>query len=151
MMGQRLKFGTKTLKKLDIGNIVSVQNQTGPRAKKWDKTGVIVETLPYDQYRIKMDGSGQVTLRNRQFIRKLSNGTSNDSNDSGSHAETKQSPVENKATDEATQPLQSEVVCGHLSCGPEDQWTKVTPRGRRRRGVRDASANLLCSSASYCS
>ena len=150
MMGQRLKFGTKTLNKLAIGNIVSVQNQTGPRAKKWDKTGVIVETLPYDQYRIKMDGSGQVTLRNRQFIRKLANGTSTDSNDSASHDKTQtQSATENKAADQATQPLQSEVVCGHLSCGPDDQWTKVTPRGRGRRGVRDTTASPVCSTASY--
>ena len=140
MMGQRLKFGTKTLKKLEVGNIVSVQNQTGPRAKKWDKTGVIVETLPYDQYRIKMDGSGQVTLRNRQFIRKLANGTSIDSNDSANAETQTQSLAKNEDADQATQP---QVVCGHLSCGPEDQdqWTKVTSRGRRRRGVRDNAAN----------
>ena len=140
MMGQRLKFGTKTLKKLEVGNIVSVQNQTGPRAKKWDKTGVIVETLPYDQYRIKMDGSGQVTLRNRQFIRKLANGMSIDSNDSANAETQTQSLAKNEDADQATQPL---VVCGHLSCGPEDQdqWTKVTSRGRRRRGVRDNAAN----------
>ena len=53
-MGERLKFGTKVLSKLTVGNLVSVQNQVGPRAEKWDKTGVIVEVLPYDQYRIKM-------------------------------------------------------------------------------------------------
>ena len=59
---------------LEVGDLVSVQNQTGPRAKKWDKTGVVVETKPNDQYRIKIDGSGQVTLRNRQFLRKISQG-----------------------------------------------------------------------------
>ena len=51
---------------------MSIQNQAGPRAKKWDKTGVIVETRDHDQYRVKVDGSGQTTLRNRQFLRKLS-------------------------------------------------------------------------------
>ena len=56
---------------MKIGNIVSLQNQAGPRAKKWDKTGVIIEVLPFDQYRIRVDGSGRVTLRNRQFLRRL--------------------------------------------------------------------------------
>ena len=75
-MGDRLTRGTKQLGKLTIGDIVSVQNQVGPRPKKWDRTGTIVETLPYDQYRVKMDGSGQTTLRNRQFIRFLGHDSS---------------------------------------------------------------------------
>ena len=70
--GERLTRGTKTLPALEVGDIVSVQNQTGPRAKKWDKTGVVVEIMGHDQYRVKVDGSGQTTLRNRQFLRKLS-------------------------------------------------------------------------------
>ena len=70
--GERWARGTKTLQSLEVGDIVSVQNQAGPRAKKWDKTGVIVETRDHDQYRVKVDGSGQTTLRNRQFLRKLS-------------------------------------------------------------------------------
>ena len=43
---------------------------------KWDRTGVVVEVLPYDQYRVKVDGSGRVSLRNRQFLRKLGEGDS---------------------------------------------------------------------------
>ena len=70
-MGKRLKFGTKKLAKLSAGDIVAIQNQTGNRAKKWDKTGLVVEALPYDQYRVKADGSGIVTLRNRQYLRKI--------------------------------------------------------------------------------
>ena len=69
--GERLTRGTKTLPSLQVGDLVSVQNQAGPRAKKWDKTGVVVETLEHDQYRVKVDGSGQTTLRNRQFLRKF--------------------------------------------------------------------------------
>ena len=94
VMGERLKFGTKVLSKLTVGNLVSVQNQVGPRAKKWDKTGVIVEGLPYDQYRIKMDGSGQVTLRNCQFIRRIGHGPTHDA---------------------ATQPLPPAAGCGYLA------------------------------------
>ena len=77
ILGERLKLGTKCLAKLEPGNIVSIQNQAGPRAKKWDKTGVIVEVLKNDQYRVKVDGSGRVTLRNWQFLRKLGQGDLN--------------------------------------------------------------------------
>ena len=45
-----------------------------PSQDKWDRTGVVVEVLPYDQYRVKVDGSGRVSLRNRQFLRKLGEG-----------------------------------------------------------------------------
>ena len=64
---------------------------------------------------------------------------STDSNDSSSAETQTQSLAKNEDADLATQP---KVVCGHLSCGPEDQWTKVTSKGRRRRGVRDNAANL---------
>ena len=38
---------------------------------KWNRSGKIVEALPNRQYRIRMDGSGRVTLRNRRFLKKL--------------------------------------------------------------------------------
>ncbi|XP_014670775.1 PREDICTED: uncharacterized protein K02A2.6-like [Priapulus caudatus] len=50
---------------------VRIQNQTGPHPNKWDKTGSIVEVRQHDQYAIKIDGSGRVTLRNRKFLRKF--------------------------------------------------------------------------------
>ena len=37
----------------------------------WDRSGIIVETLGNQQYSVKMDGSGRVSLRNRQFLRKI--------------------------------------------------------------------------------
>ena len=36
-----------------------------------DRSGIIAENLGYQQYTIKMDGSGRVSLRNRQFLRKI--------------------------------------------------------------------------------
>ena len=47
-----------------------VQNQTGQHPRKWDKTGRIVEVRQFDQYVVKVDGSGRVTLRNRKFLRR---------------------------------------------------------------------------------
>ena len=49
---------------------VFVQNQNGPHPTKWDRSGVIVECRDYDQYLVKLDGTGQLTLRNRRFLRK---------------------------------------------------------------------------------
>ena len=57
---------------LQIGDSVSVQNQAGTRPNKWNCTGIISEVLPYRQYRVIMDGSRRVTLRNRRFLRKIS-------------------------------------------------------------------------------
>ena len=34
-------------------------------------TGKVVEKLPHCQYRVKIDSSNQVTLRNRGFLRKI--------------------------------------------------------------------------------
>ena len=67
---EKLSQGTKNLPSLEIADKVRVQNQHGPNPLKWDKTGIVVEKKDYDQYIVKMDGSGRVTLRNRKFLRK---------------------------------------------------------------------------------
>ena len=48
-----------------------IQNQhgAGKIARKWDKTGLVLEDMGYNKYRIKVDGSGRVTDRNRQYLR----------------------------------------------------------------------------------
>jgi len=51
---------------------VAMQNQVGQHKCKWDRTGVITEVLPNRQYRILIDGSRRLTLRNRRFLRKIS-------------------------------------------------------------------------------
>ena len=42
-----------------------LQNQVGPHPLKWDKTGRVIEVRQFDQYVVRVDGSGRVTLRNR--------------------------------------------------------------------------------------
>jgi len=56
---------------LASGDRVFIQNQHGVDPNKWDKSGVVIERKEYDQYLIKVDGSGRVTLRNRRFLRKF--------------------------------------------------------------------------------
>ena len=69
--GAVLTEHTKVLRSLSMSDIVLVQNQAGRRGKKWDKTGVVIEVLDHDQYRIRMDGTGRPTLRNRRFLKPI--------------------------------------------------------------------------------
>ena len=69
--GAVLTEHTKVLKPLSMSDVVLVQNQAGRRGKKWDRTGVVIEVLDHDQYRIKMDGSGRPSLRNRRFLKPI--------------------------------------------------------------------------------
>ena len=62
---------TRSLKPLDVGDHVYVQNVVGNNPLKWERTGIVVEILPYRQYNIKLDGSGRITLRNRRHLRKF--------------------------------------------------------------------------------
>ena len=67
---ERLTEHTVQLPPLKVGDTVRVQNQTGPNPNKWDKSGIIIEVRQFNQYVVRVDGSGRVTLRNRRFLRK---------------------------------------------------------------------------------
>ncbi len=69
-VAERLAEHTKQLPPLVVGDLVRIQNQTGPEPLKWDKTGTVIEVRQFDQYVVRVDGSGRVTLRNRKFLRK---------------------------------------------------------------------------------
>ena len=47
-------------------NVLLLTNDRNPR---WDATGVIVECLPFRKYKIRLNGSGRVVIRNRRFLR----------------------------------------------------------------------------------
>ena len=68
---ERLAEHTRRLPPLKVGDHVYVQNQVGNYPRKWDRSGVVVEVKGFDQYNIKVDGSGRLTLRNRKFLRKF--------------------------------------------------------------------------------
>ena len=67
---ERWSEHTKPLPPLAVGDTVRIQNQTGNHPLKWDNTGLVVEVRQHDQYIVRVDGSGRVTLRNRRFLRK---------------------------------------------------------------------------------
>ena len=66
---ESLRAHSRPLRPLALGERVFLQNQQGPNPTKWDRSGVVVDSLDHDQYRVKVDGSGRLTLRNRRFLR----------------------------------------------------------------------------------
>ena len=66
---ESLSAHSRPLRPLLVGERVFIQNQRGTNPNKWDKSGTIVEVLEHDQYLVKVDGSGRLTLRNRRFLR----------------------------------------------------------------------------------
>ena len=68
---EKLNEHSRNLENLSVGDHCFVQNQTGNYPKRWDRTGAIVEVNPHDQYTVKIDGSGRLTVRNRRFLRRF--------------------------------------------------------------------------------
>ena len=62
---------TKKVNELKVGESLLVLNQMGRHARKWDSLSVVVELLPFQQYQVKLDKLGQVSLRNRRLIGKM--------------------------------------------------------------------------------
>ena len=67
---ENLNAKAKHLTPLSPGDRVFVQNQHGSHPTKWDRSGVIMESQGNDQYLVKIDGSGRLTIRNRRFLRR---------------------------------------------------------------------------------
>lgn len=68
---ETLNEHSRNLKKMSVGDRCFVQNQTGNNPNRWDRTGLVVESHPNDQYTVKIDGSGRLTSRNRRFLRQF--------------------------------------------------------------------------------
>ena len=113
---------TKVLAPLSIGQVVLVQNQSGNNPLRWDRSGQVVEVLPFDQYRIKMDGTGRSSLRNRKFLRAITPFSQNAreilqplptsamDTDPGTDHESESDPALPVQSDETTQAAASSVV-----------------------------------------
>ena len=47
------------------------QDKSSGRPLKWDRQGTVIACKQHDQYLVKVQGSGKLTLRNRRFLRKF--------------------------------------------------------------------------------
>ena len=63
--------GSRQQKPLRVGHEVAIQNLAGNYPLKWDRTGLVIEVLGNDQYQVKVDGTGRVTLRNRKHLKPI--------------------------------------------------------------------------------
>ena len=66
---EKLNSHARQLPQLQAGERVFIQNQKGTHPNKWDRSGVVLESLGHDQYSVKVDGTGRITKRNRRFLR----------------------------------------------------------------------------------
>ena len=71
-MQERLSRGPRQLPPIHPGDQVQLQDQHGNTPRQWSKTSVVVEAGGFDSYLISLDGSRQLTKRNRKFLRKIS-------------------------------------------------------------------------------
>ena len=62
---------TRHQRQLIIGDRVSVQNLLGNKPLRWDRTGLVVQVRQFDQYGVKIDGTGRITFRNRKHLRPI--------------------------------------------------------------------------------
>ena len=67
----QLSTGTKQLSPLKTGDTVMVQDMSGQKPGKWTKTGQVIEVEDFDSYLVKINGSNNVTKRNRRYLRKI--------------------------------------------------------------------------------
>jgi hypothetical protein len=68
---ERWNEHTRKLPPLKVGDHVYIQNLVGNHPRRWERTGTVIEVRQYHQYVIRVDGTGRVTLRNRQHLRKF--------------------------------------------------------------------------------
>ena len=68
---ESLNQHARPLTPLQVGDKVFVQNQAGNQPRRWDRNGIVMEVKDFDQYVVRISGSGRLTLRNRQFLRKF--------------------------------------------------------------------------------
>ena len=99
---EALKTHSRPLRSLAVGEHVFLQNQRGIAPNKWDRSGAVLESLDHDQYKVKVDGSGRLTLRNRHFLRAYTPATPSIQSDP-----TTSSPTPSPRDNSPTHPLQT--------------------------------------------
>ena len=69
---EQLSSTSRPLQPLKVGDNVAIQDKTMPgKAGKWTKTGVITDSLGFQSYEVKVDGSNLLTTRHRTHLRKI--------------------------------------------------------------------------------
>ena len=82
-VSEKYDRGAKALTPLREGQRVRIQD---PTTREWSRSGTILEVGKYRQYKVRLDGSGRPSLRNRRHLKELTD------HDPHSHSETASTP-----------------------------------------------------------
>ena len=131
---EKLNLNARDLKKLAVGDRCMVQNQFGNHPKKWDRSGTVVEVLPFNQYTVRIDGSQRVTKRNWKYLRGYTPATvmiRNSASSSGTPAKQPLSPTSCTVDDipVPTSDLSHEQVLDGPSLSPSIGDTHYVAKG----------------------
>lgn len=70
-MQQKMSQHSRNQSQLQPGDHVFIQDQHGNTPKQWNRTGVVIEVGPHHSYQVSVDGSRNITKRNRKFLKKF--------------------------------------------------------------------------------
>ena len=62
---------SEELPEIPVGSSVLIHEPKNKGTHCWIKSGIVVDVLPNQQYRIKCNHSGKITHRNRRFIKPI--------------------------------------------------------------------------------
>uniref|UniRef100_A0A1A8A0J0 Gypsy retrotransposon integrase-like protein 1 n=1 Tax=Nothobranchius furzeri TaxID=105023 RepID=A0A1A8A0J0_NOTFU len=120
---ESLREHVRPLRPLVVGEAVFLQNLVGCSPRAWDRSGVVVESLGHDQYRVRVDVSGRLTLRNRRFLRAFTPATPRTHPESAAPL-----PASNTASNDETHNL-GPTSPGSAGPLPDQLHTPPEPRG----------------------
>ena len=67
-LSSRYNRDARDLQPLRVGQNVAMQDQSN-FTKRWNRTGTIVEALPFRKYKVQPHDTGNITIRNRRFLK----------------------------------------------------------------------------------
>ena len=114
---ERYNKHTHNLPPLQAGDTVTIQS---PIHHRWNTTGKIINSLPDRQYRIRVNGSGRITLRNRRFLRKC-------------EFKPAPTPIPSATLEPTTSPISAPLLHPPTPMEPQQQTTYTSPRLRSSR------------------
>ena len=65
---ERWNEHARRLPPLQVGDHVYLQSSVGNHPRRWERTGMVAKVWHYHQYVVRVDGTGRVTIRNRQHV-----------------------------------------------------------------------------------
>ena len=125
-MQEQLSSGARQLEPLQVGQEVVIQGPpAGGKHGKWDKSGTVVEVLPFDAYSVRVHGSRLLTKRNRSHLRKIEPFV----------PEERIYPVTSPAASLAPRETVTEVTDRYVAVQPPRVWNKLSPVVHRKEPV----------------